>query len=43
VIVDVMKWYNKTRFVADVKGLREQYPNMQRLEDFLRETGWEKL
>jgi len=43
VIVDVMKWYNKTRFVADVKGLREHYPAMQRLEDFLRETGWEKL
>lgn len=43
VIVDVWKWYNKTRFVADVKGLREKYPHMQRLEDFLRETGWEDL
>ncbi|MFC1863666.1 NmrA family NAD(P)-binding protein [Thermodesulfobacteriota bacterium] len=43
VIVDVWKWYNKTRFVADVKALRKQYPNMQRLEDFLRETGWDKF
>jgi uncharacterized protein YbjT (DUF2867 family) len=43
VIVDVWKWYERTRFVADVEALREQYPNMQRLEDFLRETGWDKL
>ena len=43
VIVDVWKWYYKTRFVVDVKALREQYPHMQRLEDFLRETGWEDL
>lgn len=43
VIVDVWKWYNKTRFVVDVKKLREQYPDMQELEDFLRETGWDKF
>lgn len=40
-IVEIWKWYNESRLAADIEALKEDYPDLQSLEDFLRETGWE--
>ena len=37
----LFRWYEEVGYTADVKGLREQYPNLITLDQYLRTTGWE--
>jgi uncharacterized protein YbjT (DUF2867 family) len=37
----LFRWYDEVGYTADVKGLREQYPQLMTLEQYLRATGWE--
>jgi uncharacterized protein YbjT (DUF2867 family) len=37
----LFEWYEKVGYAADVDGLRERYPNLVSLEDYLRATGWQ--
>lgn len=36
----LFRWYEEVGYTADVAGLRARYPQLTRLEDYLRETGW---
>ncbi len=37
----LFRWYDQVGYSADVAGLRERYPNLMTLEQYLRATGWE--
>ncbi len=37
----LFRWYDQVGYSADTKGLRERYPNLITLEQYLRATGWE--
>ena len=37
----LFQWYEEVGYTADVAGLRERYPNLVTLEQYLRATGWE--
>ena len=37
----LFQWYEEVGYTADVAGLRERYPNLMRLEQYLRATGWQ--
>jgi uncharacterized protein YbjT (DUF2867 family) len=37
----LFQWYDDVGYTADVAGLRERYPNLVTLEQYLRATGWE--
>ena len=39
----LFRWYDEVGYSADTAGWRERYPNLMTLEQYLRETGWEKL
>ena len=40
-LIKVFQWYETSGFKADVTSLRQRYPNMMTLEQYLRDTGWE--
>ncbi len=37
----LFRWYDEVGYEADVDGLRENYPELITLEQYLRATGWE--
>jgi uncharacterized protein YbjT (DUF2867 family) len=37
----LFQWYDEVGYSADVAGLRERYPNLITLDEYLRATGWE--
>lgn len=37
----LFKWYDEVGYTADVAGLRQRYPELMTLEQYLRATGWE--
>ena len=37
----LFRWYEEVGYTADVEGLRERYPGLVTLEEYLRATGWE--
>lgn len=37
----LFRWYEEVGYTADVESLREQYPNLVTLDQYLRATGWE--
>ena len=37
----LFQWYDEVGYSADVAGLRERYPDLVTLEQYLRATGWE--
>ena len=37
----LFKWYDEVGYTADVEGLRQRYPELMTLEQYLRATGWE--
>jgi uncharacterized protein YbjT (DUF2867 family) len=37
----LFQWYDEVGYSADVAGLRERFPNLVTLEQYLRATGWE--
>ena len=39
-LIKVFQWYESSGFKVDVASLRERYPNLLTLEEYLRETGW---
>lgn len=36
------RWFEDVGYDADIAALREEYPDLQRFEPFLREHGWER-
>ena len=40
----MFRWFNEEGFKADIKGLRQKYPevHLQTLEEWLRREGWHK-
>jgi len=37
----LFQWYDEVGYTADVVALRQRYPNLITLEQYLRATGWE--
>jgi len=37
----LFEWYDRVGYTADVEGLRQRYPELITLEQYLRTTGWE--
>jgi uncharacterized protein YbjT (DUF2867 family) len=37
----LFKWYDEVGYTADVEGLRQRYPELMTLDQYLRATGWE--
>ncbi len=39
-LIKIFQWYETSGFKVDVASLRERYPNLLTLEEYLQETGW---
>ncbi|MEM7284667.1 MAG: NmrA family NAD(P)-binding protein [Pseudomonadota bacterium] len=39
-LIEIFKWYESSGFKVDVQSLRNDYPNLMTLEQYLNETGW---
>ncbi|MEM9570418.1 MAG: NmrA family NAD(P)-binding protein [Pseudomonadota bacterium] len=42
-VLEAWKWYNESRLEADLATLRRDYPDLQTMEEFMREHNWDKM